>query len=97
MVNFDRLSRRKFMICLDSKTGNGCFWLGRDNDKYLVKVEDGISLDPNEKPITFDSARKAYDTCLDQYWQADGMERHAWWNACHALQENVFQEENIAA
>ena len=85
------------MIRLDSKTGNGCFWLGLDNGKYLVKVEDGISLDPNEEPITFTTARQAYDFCLDQHQQSSGMERHAWWNVCYALEPHVYAEENADA
>jgi hypothetical protein len=82
---------------LSSKTGNGCFWLGRDNGKYLVKVEDGIDYDPSAAPMSFASARIAYDFCLEQHDQSSGMESHAYWNVCDALEEYVYAEEQEMA
>ena len=80
-----------------SKTGNGCFWLFKDHKHYLVKVDDGVTLDPSRGSMRFSTARKAYDFCYDQYEQSSGMESHAYWNVCEALQEYVDAEEDHVA
>jgi hypothetical protein len=85
------------MQVLGKKHGNGCFWVAYDNGEYLVKVEDGIDLDPTNEPMRFKSAREAFDSAYWNYEQSYGMELHAWWNVCSALEESLYREEAKAA
>ena len=70
---------------IDAKSGNGAFAVMQRDGKFHVAVDDGQGLPDIEGAVTFATADDAYGYCKRGHDNADGMEIHAYHNACTAL------------
>lgn len=70
---------------IDSKSGNGAFAVMQSDGKFHIAVDDGQGLPDIDDAMTFANADDAYGFCKRNHDNAEGMEIHAYHNACTAL------------